>query len=182
MKSVPLIVGMLAVVGVALLGAAGEKPPPEMSAPSPAASPTVPGSIPDPTEPPVLYNAAKTPKGTTVTPPPSKAVPSFTATQANQGQTLFYQHCAECHGASGQGNYGPGLLVDDGNVQWQPVYYIYSYMQQHMPAGDAGGLRKDEYINIMAFMLKSHGHPAGSTALTDKTLMDSGALLGLQQP
>lgn len=136
----------------------------------------------DPTEPPVLYNAAKTPKGVAVPPKPSKAVPSYLAMQARAGQTLFYEHCAECHGASGTGTYGPGLLHDDGNVQWQPVSYVYSYMQQHMPAGDASALKKDEYIDIMAFLLKSQGHPAGASALNGKTLMNTAALLGMDQP
>lgn len=135
-----------------------------------------------PTQPPVLMNPPKSPKGTTVTPPPSMKVPSYTDRQAHAGQTLFYQNCAECHGASGEGNWAPALLVDTGNVQWQPVYYVYSYMRAHMPAGDAGALKTDEYIDIMAFMLKMHGHPAGGAALTDKTLMDSGALLGAKQP
>ncbi len=140
------------------------------------------GTAPAPTEPPILVTPPKTPKGTTVTPPPSSTVPSYTDAQARMGQTLFYEHCAECHGAAGEGNWAPALLLETGNVQWQPVYYVYSYMQQHMPAGDANALRKDEYINIMAFLLKSHGHAAGSSALTDKTLMDSGALLGANQP
>ncbi|HET9028643.1 MAG TPA: c-type cytochrome [Candidatus Aquilonibacter sp.] len=181
MKSLFFACAGAAAVFLALLGAGTPPPPAEMSAPSPAPSVSA-SDITSPTEPPVLYNAPKTPKGTPVTPKPSKAVPSYTADQARAGQTLFYEHCAECHGASGQGNYGPGLLTQDGNVQWQPVYYVFSYMRQHMPAGDAGALRQDEYIDIMAFMLKSHGHPAGNNALTNKTLMDSGALLGMEQP
>jgi mono/diheme cytochrome c family protein len=168
-----------AAAGVALF--AGAAPPAEMSAPTPIPSVSAAG-ITSPTEPPVIFNAPKSPKGTTVTPPPSKAVPSYLDAQARFGQTIFYEHCAECHGASGEGNYGPGLLTSDGNVQWQPVYYVYSYMMQHMPAGDASALKKDEYIDIMAFLLKSQGHPAGRSALTNKTLMDSGALLGLEQP
>ena len=180
MKSSGLAAAMLAVVAVALLGAGGSNPV-ELSAPTPEPSVSAAG-ITSATEPPVLFKAPKTPKGTTVTPPPSKTVPSYQDAQARAGQTEFYNHCAECHGGSGEGNYGPGLLTDDGNVQWQPVYYVYSYMMQHMPSGDANALRKDQYINIMAFLLKSHGHPAGSKPLTGKTLMDSGALLGLEQP
>jgi mono/diheme cytochrome c family protein len=180
MKPSTLAAAVLAIIGIALLGAGGRGPA-ESSAPTPEPSVSA-SAITSATEPPVLYNAPKTPKGTTVTPPPSMAVPSYRDAQARAGQTEYYQHCAECHGGSGEGNYGPGLLVDDGNVQWQPVYYVYSYMMQHMPAGDANALRKDQYIDIMAFLLKSHGHPAGGKALTDKTLMDSGALLGLEQP
>lgn len=180
MKSGPLVAAITATIGIALLGTGGQNPV-DMSAPTPEPSVSAAG-ITSPTEPPVLYNAPKTPKGTPVTPKPSKAVPGYTDAQASIGQTLYYQHCAECHGGSGEGNYGPGLLVDDGNVQWQPVYYVYTYMMQHMPAGDANALKKDEYINIMAFLLKAHGHPASNKALTDTSLMDSAALLGMEQP
>lgn len=178
MKSL-LLAFVLAAITLAAAGVSGNGPPAEKSAPTPQPSAS---GMTSPTEPPVLYNAPKSPKGTPVTPKPSKVVPSYLDTQARAGQTLFYQHCAECHGASGEGTYGPGLLHDDGNVQWQPVFYVYSYMQQHMPAGDASALKKDEYINIMAFLLKSQGHPAGHSALSEKTLMDSGALLGMEQP
>lgn len=174
-----MILAVLTAVAIALLGARGG--PTSISAPSPQPSTSAPG-ITSATEPPVLYNAPKTPKGTPVTPKPTKIVPSYRGAQARVGQTLFYERCAECHGASGRGSYGPGLLANDGNVQWQPVYYVYSYMQQHMPAGDAGGLRKKQYIDIMAFLLKSHGHPPGRTALTNRTLMNSGGLLGAAQP
>lgn len=177
MKVLPLVAVAFGGVAVALLGASAS--PPEMSAPTPTPSASVPG-VTSATEPPVIEKAPRSAKGTPVTPKPSKAVPSYSKDQARAGQTLYYQHCAECHGASGEGQYGPGLLVDDGNVQWQPVYYVYSYMQQHMPAGDAHALKKDEYIEIMAFMLKSHGHPAGTKPLTDTSLMNSGALLGSQ--
>ncbi len=180
MKPGIFLAALAGLLAVALLGSGGQSPV-QMSASTPA--PTISASgITSPTEPPVIYNAPKTPKGTPVTPKPSNAVPSYTDAQARVGQTQFYLHCAECHGASGQGNYGPGLLVDDGNVQWQPVYYVYSYMMQHMPAGDADALRKDQYIDIMAFLLKAHGHPAGTKPLTNKSLLDSGALLGLEEP
>lgn len=166
MKSLPFMTFILVTLVLASLGARGDQSPTETS----------------PTEPPVLYNAPKSPKGTPVTPKPSMAVPQFLDSQARVGQTLFYEHCAECHGASGQGNWAPAILTQDGNVQWLPIYYVYTYITDHMPAGDAHALRQDEYVNIMAFVLKSQGHPAGRTALSDKSLRDSGALVGLEQP
>lgn len=35
-----------------------------------------------------------------------------------------------------------------------------------MPATQPGSLPKDDYVEIMAFLLQENGYPAGSTALT----------------
>ncbi len=113
-------------------------------------------------------------------PPPTTTAPSFAADQARKGQTLFYENCAECHGGNLEGNVGPALSGGDGNVQWDSVGYVWDYMTGHMPAGNAGGLRQDEYLDIMSFILKSHGHRPGKTMLTPESAKASQALLGPQ--
>ncbi len=35
-----------------------------------------------------------------------------------------------------------------------------------MPAGAPGSLKTSEYVQIVSFILKENGHPAGATALT----------------
>jgi len=147
--------------------------------PAPAPSVFLPGTT-TATSPPVLLHPPLAPKGTLVTPPPSMAVPSYLPQQARQGQIAFYGNCAECHGAAGEGNFGPALITADGNVQWQPIYYVFSYMQQHMPAGNANDLKPEQYVDIMAFLIQAHGHPPGKRALTAASASGSGALLGAQ--
>jgi mono/diheme cytochrome c family protein len=104
--------------------------------------------------------------------------PSYTDGQASKGQILFYENCAECHGASLEGNFGPALAGDGSNVQWETVTYVWTYMTAHMPAGNANGLRPDEYLEIMAFLLKEHGNAPGHTALTANAAAASKALMG----
>jgi mono/diheme cytochrome c family protein len=104
--------------------------------------------------------------------------PSYTDAQATKGQILFYENCAECHGARLEGNIGPALAGEDGNVQWETVTYVWGYMTAHMPAGNANGLRPDEYLEIMAFLLKVHGHLAGRAPLTAPEAAASKALMG----
>ena len=111
-------------------------------------------------------------------PPASGMVPSFLADQARKGQTLFYENCAECHGAQLEGKFGPALGGGDGNIQWDTIGYVWSYMTGHMPAGNSGGLSREEYVDIMAFLLQTHGHPAGRAALTPLSAQASTALLG----
>jgi len=105
--------------------------------------------------------------------------PSYDAGQARKGQTVFYEQCAECHGGNLEGNFGPALAGGDGNIQWDTVKYVYTYMTGHMPAGNAGGLSKDEYVDLMSFLLKMHGHAPGKRALTEDAAKNSKALLGL---
>jgi putative membrane protein len=110
------------------------------------------------------------------------AVPSYSGTQARAGQTLFYENCAECHGAFLEGNYGPALAGNDGNIQWDTVKYVYTYMRQHMPVGNADGLSKEQYLDIMAFLLASHHHPSGPRPLTEASASASTAKLGPLAP
>lgn len=131
-----------------------------------------------PTQPPVREKASPNPVTVPTLVPSNPAVPSFTADQANKGQILFYENCAECHGAQLEGNVGPALDATHGNVQWETVSFVFSYMSAFMPAGNAHGLSPDDYLNIMAFLLKAHGHHPGGAALTAEAATNSKALLG----
>ena len=131
-----------------------------------------------PTEPPVREKAQANPVSVPTLVPSNPASPAFTADQANKGQILFYENCAECHGAKLEGNAGPALDATHGNVQWETVSFVFSYMSAFMPAGNAHGLSPDDYLNIMAFLLKAHGHHPGGPALTAKAATNSKALLG----
>jgi polar amino acid transport system substrate-binding protein len=131
-----------------------------------------------PTEPPVREKAPANPVSVPTHVPSNPTVPSFTADQANKGQILFYENCAECHGAQLEGNAGPALDATHGNVQWETVSFVFSYMSAFMPAGNAHGLSPDDYLNILAFLLKAHGHHSGVAALTAKAATNSKALLG----
>lgn len=106
------------------------------------------------------------------------APPPYSAEQARKGQTLFYEQCAECHGDRLQGHFGPGLSTGDDNLQWSTVSYIWNYMTAHMPAGSAGALSEDEYLDIMAFLLKEHGNLPSRMPLTARAANESKALLG----
>ena len=98
--------------------------------------------------------------------PNPNALPPYTGEQARLGQTLFYENCAECHGDALQGNFGPALAGGDDNLRWTPVYSTWEYMTAHMPAGNAGGLTQEQYVDVMAFLLKAHGELPSRVPLT----------------
>lgn len=89
--------------------------------------------------------------------------------QVDDGKTLYVEHCATCHGRSGQGSGdGPALVGDDAlprtpetqrarEVEFLTALDVLSWMSENMPAGDPGSLDSDEYENILAFALSANG-------------------------
>ena len=91
--------------------------------------------------------------------------------QAGRGQVLFGRHCAECHGANGQGDVGPRLVgLDEGALPLDPpptrqvrtgqfvtVADVAEFAMDNMPPGQGGSLSDDEYLAIIAFDLRANG-------------------------
>ena len=84
------------------------------------------------------------------------------------GDDLFQEHCAVCHGvfAEGSGNWpelagGMGTLADDDPVKTVGSYWPYlstawDYVHRSMPFGNAQSLSHDEVYAIVAYMLYSN--------------------------
>jgi len=96
----------------------------------------------------------------------------YTEDQATQGQIAYYQNCAMCHGSNlgGQeeGSSGPALKGSDfADPSYDfHVSDIFNFVANMMPAMSPGSLPHDTSVNIMAFILKANGYPAGKTELT----------------
>ncbi len=112
----------------------------------------------------------------------SRAAPvsqaSYTTQQAWQGRLSYYRTCAECHGGSLGGVFGPALAGGNDNLQYQAVNDVYDYMTAHMPHGNPESLPENEYLAIMAFLMQSHGLPAGSRELTKASVERDASLMG----
>ena len=101
-----------------------------------------------------------------------KAVPAlYTEDQATKGALQYYQNCSMCHGPNldGQmGGYsGPALKGSDFA---DPSYNfhvsdIFNFVAKQMPAATPGSLPHDVDVQIMAFILKQNGYPAGTKEL-----------------
>ena len=104
----------------------------------------------------------------------------YTAAQATAGASAFSQNCAMCHGANLEGGAGPALVgqafaAASNNYT---VGAIFTELSQQMPAGQPGSLTHTQYEDIMAYILKQNGYPAGTTAISyDKAMGDSTPLV-----
>jgi len=108
-------------------------------------------------------------------PPAAKSggkVPAlYTEDQATKGELQYYQNCSMCHGPNldGQeGGYsGPALKgADFADPSYDfHVSDIFNFVAKQMPAATPGSLSHDVDVQIMAFILKQNGYPAGSKEL-----------------
>jgi mono/diheme cytochrome c family protein len=104
---------------------------------------------------------------------PSRAkVPAlYTEDQATKGELAYYQNCSMCHGPKldGQeGGYsGPALVGKDfADPSYDfHVSDIFNFVAKQMPAATPGSLPHDVDVQIMAFILKKNGYPAGDKEL-----------------
>ena len=97
--------------------------------------------------------------------------PSSFADQVAQGQTLYANNCASCHGDSGQGVKAPKVVgIKEGALPLDPpadrkyrknrfvtVADVAQFVVANMPPGKAGSLTNDQYWAILAFDLHANG-------------------------
>jgi mono/diheme cytochrome c family protein len=92
----------------------------------------------------------------------------YTEAQAARGDDGFAKHCASCHGASltGTGE-APALqgaqFVSDFNGE--TVGDLFDRIRTSMPQDNPASLSRDQYADILAFMLKANSFPAGTRDL-----------------
>ena len=109
----------------------------------------------------------------------------YTQDQAKRGQTQYRQECAACHGDALEGNAQteraerlgralPPLSGDvfKGNWNGRPLSDLFDKMKKTMPRDDPGKISSNQNADILAYILKFNGFPAGKAELP----ADPGAL------
>ena len=93
---------------------------------------------------------------------------AYTAAQATAGEAAYRAACASCHGADLEGHgQTPALVGNEFLGEWKDlsVGVLFEKMQSSMPADKPGSLTQQRNAEILAFMLKRNGFPAGAIAL-----------------
>ncbi len=95
---------------------------------------------------------------------------SYSEAQATEGKTAYESNCASCHGNSlGGSHLAPGLVGPRFDQSWRGKSAdVLSFHVRRMPpegSGEPVSLGEVTYTNILAYLLKSNGFPAGEGAL-----------------
>ncbi|MBV1829628.1 cytochrome c [Komagataeibacter sp. AV436] len=100
--------------------------------------------------------------------PARAAMPSYyTAAQAERGAAAYQQFCAVCHGADLGGAFDVPPLVGRFAANWAgaPLGELFDYMAKAMPLFAPGTLTPAQNADLLAFVLRENGAPAGSREL-----------------
>jgi S-disulfanyl-L-cysteine oxidoreductase SoxD len=88
--------------------------------------------------------------------------------QAERGKTTYSKDCASCHGNSLQGvAQAPPLAGPEFLQGWngQLLSDLFEKVKTTMPADAPGRLGDKENTDLLAFLLRANGFPAGSKEL-----------------
>jgi polar amino acid transport system substrate-binding protein len=100
----------------------------------------------------------------------------YSEAQAARGRDLYGEHCASCHGMKLEGRNSISLSGATFQARWadgrHSVGDLFYIVRTLMPFGQPGSLSRQEYLDIIAFLLMMNGYPAGAQALP----MDSAVL------
>ena len=93
----------------------------------------------------------------------------YTAAQADRGAVLFGSKCASCH--------APNRFTDDlfyTSFAGKPLWEMFDVISDSMPEDNPGSLKKEEYADVIAYLLKLNNFPAGESDLpTDKDALSA---------
>jgi len=90
----------------------------------------------------------------------------YSAAQATRGEQTYMSTCVSCHPPA---TYKGAVFM---NWQGRTMGELLDFLMEKMPKNDPGSLSAKEYAQVMAFLLKLNGMPAGRADLPS----DSGAL------
>jgi S-disulfanyl-L-cysteine oxidoreductase SoxD len=85
---------------------------------------------------------------------------AYSEAQAEHGKTLFREQCADCHPVA-QFKGAPFLR------QWagRRVFDLFDQIRTTMPNTNPGALTRQQYADIVAYLLSENALPAGTTPL-----------------
>jgi alcohol dehydrogenase (cytochrome c) len=92
----------------------------------------------------------------------------YSSGQAARGATVYTQYCAQCHGATLQGESGPPLTGPTFTHSYGggTAAQLYDFISRQMPQDAPGSLTQTQYLDVTAYALSQNGQPAGKSPLT----------------
>jgi mono/diheme cytochrome c family protein len=101
--------------------------------------------------------------------PPSVLTGAFTEASALRGEALYMERCANCHGQNlvSVVAEAPTLTAPGFRFTWvgKTMGERFERIRATMPFGNPGILSDQEYLDIIAYILKFNGYPTGDQEL-----------------
>jgi hypothetical protein len=104
----------------------------------------------------------------------------YTPAQAARGEAAYTKSCAECHDLSFDGTPVEGSGFID-NWREFPLNVLYTFISTNMPQDNPGELSESGYRDVLAYLLKRNGYPAGKSDLTLDAIKST-QMVGLDGP
>jgi cytochrome c len=92
----------------------------------------------------------------------------YTNTQAVRGESVYRERCASCHGGSLEGtDEAPPLAGSDFRDDFDEMNIadLFEKIQYTMPANRRGRLSEQQSADLVSYILKLNGFPAGPSGL-----------------
>lgn len=92
----------------------------------------------------------------------------YSEAQAQRGETLYRQNCAFCHGQTLSGTFETAPLMGRFMPYWSgtTLDVLMDYVNTAMPLGRTGAVSRADDADIVAYILKVNGLPAGAGSLS----------------
>jgi mono/diheme cytochrome c family protein len=110
---------------------------------------------------------------------------AYSDAQSKRGEALYSKSCASCHGPDLTGvDAAPSLTGPEFNAGWNDLTLddLFERMRTTMPADGPGSLERQQYVDILAFILSKDGFPAGQAELPPENQTLKGIKLVAQKP
>lgn len=102
---------------------------------------------------------------------------TYSPVQAEHGEAVFKRSCATCH--------APSQFIGQQFVEsWngRRLFDFYALVRSTMPLNDPGSLKEDEYLGVLAYLLKANNAPAGLDSLRPDTTVLRGRKIAVRLP
>ena len=109
-----------------------------------------------------LGAGARVARGQTSGPSTQRSTSSgvYSADQATRGRDVYAMQCKSCHTPASH----TGAIF----AAWwdrKPLSELYQFIVTRMPKNEPGSLQADEYVDVMAYLLKLNELPSGNEPL-----------------
>ena len=84
----------------------------------------------------------------------------YTEEQAARGAKIYRETCLSCHQP---GEFGDGAYMD--GWSGQTAHDMIEHIRATMPQDNPGSLKRKEYVDVVAFLFRLNGLPAGDAEM-----------------